>query len=462
MATSELNPNQREFRCVHCTGKILIPKDLPPTTGPCPHCGKQITSPGPDLQNPFEGPLAEGGAPPPVPPPPMKPPLQTVGYGGTVVERGGGPAVPLPPEAALPKMGPSGPVRLKAASAVPAPPVGGMDGDGLPDEIGAQGVVEVPGRKRGLGVVFVILLLLVTVGAGGYFFVLPKFVTPAPVPMVVQPSAAKPSVMSEEQWERKAREVLEQFVRAETVAGKAASSIRGSDLLPVMSAFHEGRRVAETDTPAEAFAVYPLSEEDRMRGIFMMVFDQPAAEDVTEFFMPVVPLRVAYGLEEPGLLLSTWVARDDFSVEPLKVQALFKQTAAGLKVDWATFVQTKYRTLRDFLEIADPGRSEVFRVILTETVPDRSLAPAGHRTYLVADPAHGETDKVKVNVPTDSVIGRTLAVLNWRGTTDSRPTSRTATIELRWSEDEVPRLEVGRFICWEFLGVGGEAANPGG
>ena len=29
----------------HCNGRILIPRDLPPTTGPCPHCGGVITSP---------------------------------------------------------------------------------------------------------------------------------------------------------------------------------------------------------------------------------------------------------------------------------------------------------------------------------------------------------------------------------------------------------------------------------
>ena len=44
MAVSAISNNQREFRCKHCEGKILIPKDLPPTTGPCPHCGEVITS----------------------------------------------------------------------------------------------------------------------------------------------------------------------------------------------------------------------------------------------------------------------------------------------------------------------------------------------------------------------------------------------------------------------------------
>src|SRR5690606_20546795 len=32
---------------IHCNGKILIPRNLPPTTGPCPHCKRTITSPEP-------------------------------------------------------------------------------------------------------------------------------------------------------------------------------------------------------------------------------------------------------------------------------------------------------------------------------------------------------------------------------------------------------------------------------
>ena len=48
MAVVDVFQNQREFRCNHCSGKILVPKDLPPMTGPCPHCSSTITSPGPE------------------------------------------------------------------------------------------------------------------------------------------------------------------------------------------------------------------------------------------------------------------------------------------------------------------------------------------------------------------------------------------------------------------------------
>jgi hypothetical protein len=73
----------------------------------------------------------------------------------------------------------------------------------------------------------------------------------------------------------------------------------------------------------------------------------------------------------------------------------------------------------------------------------------------MADPANtGDTARVVVRV--DSDVGRELAVINWRGAQDARPITRTATVELRWGgEDDAPVLEMSRFICWEFLGLGG-------
>ncbi|MCX6878304.1 MAG: hypothetical protein NTW21_31500 [Verrucomicrobia bacterium] len=71
----EPNP-QREFQCVHCSGRIEIPIDLPPTTGPCPYCGEEITSPALDTDPPralATPPLSAPQAPqaPPVAPGPV-------------------------------------------------------------------------------------------------------------------------------------------------------------------------------------------------------------------------------------------------------------------------------------------------------------------------------------------------------------------------------------------------------
>ena len=52
MSDPMIPADRREFRCIHCDGKILIPVDLPPTTGPCPHCSGVITSPAPESPAP--------------------------------------------------------------------------------------------------------------------------------------------------------------------------------------------------------------------------------------------------------------------------------------------------------------------------------------------------------------------------------------------------------------------------
>jgi hypothetical protein len=143
-------------------------------------------------------------------------------------------------------------------------------------------------------------------------------------------------------------------------------------------------------------------------------------------------------------------------MEPLRVHAFFKRSPEGLKLDWEIFAQTKYRTFQNFVELPGIGQSAVFRVFIVEDVPDKGRAVAGTRSYRLADPANSG-DTARVNVKIDSEIGSTLSIINWRGTGENQPITRTATVELRWlGENHAPELVISRFICWEFLGLGGE------
>ena len=53
--TSSDRPTHRAFSCDSCHGEIQIPYDLPPTTGPCPHCQAELTSPPPPELEPEPG-----------------------------------------------------------------------------------------------------------------------------------------------------------------------------------------------------------------------------------------------------------------------------------------------------------------------------------------------------------------------------------------------------------------------
>ena len=426
MSNDTVPSGQREFRCDHCHGKILIPLDLPPTTGPCPHCSQVITSPAPAAAEAKPAVVPES-RPERLTPTPV-------------------PAAPVKVENAA-----ESPVRAPIAEE-PAAPV---------SEPASEGAPKTERKGLLLGIVAVAALLVICgVLAFSFFNVGQKEVTFDPGTTV---SAEKQEqYYLEKGWEKDARETLDKFLSATTAADRAEYSIRGDELLPEMEKFYAGQKIDDSDTPANAFSVFSLTLEDRKRGIFMMEYDQPPAFEMGEFFVPVVPLGVQYKVEEPDLLVSTIGRASNFASEAIKVQALFKRGPEGLKIDWETYVQTKFRKLREFLELPEAGESRVFRVIVTETVPENREVPAGNRVYLLADPAYRSEDSVRVMVPVDSEIGRALSILNWRGTNGGRVESRTATIELGWTDEETPQPEIKRFICWEFLGVGGEALPGGG
>jgi hypothetical protein len=261
-------------------------------------------------------------------------------------------------------------------------------------------------------------------------------------------------------WQKDASRLLADFLAADKASDKLPYILNAETLAQRVRDFYGDDVIDDSDTPADAFSVYELSEEDRSRGLFMMTYDQPPQFDMREFFCPLATMEVQYGIDEADLLLSTVARAGNFAMEPLRVHAFFKKTPSGLKLDWETFAQTKYRTFRSFTELAVPGRSGIFRVFIVEDVPDRNRNEARTHTYRLSDPAHTD-DTARVKVKEDSDIGRALAQLNWRGTQNGTPLTRTATVELAWGGNGGPaQLQLRRFICWEFLGLGGQEARP--
>ena len=246
------------------------------------------------------------------------------------------------------------------------------------------------------------------------------------------------------------------FMEATSSEGKLPYIIGGETMAARLEGFYGKSIIDDSDTPAASFSVYELSEEDRKRGLFMMTYDQPPQFEMREFFRPLATLEVQHGLDEADLLLTTLARAANFAMEPLRVHAFFKRTPDGLKLDWEIFAQTKYRTFQHFVELPEPGHSGVFRVFIVEDVPDAAHDGNGSRTYRLSDPAN-INDAARIIVREDSDVGIALSAIIWRGTKGGRPLTRTATVELSWSnENNPPQLQISRFICWEFLGLGGE------
>ncbi len=568
MANIETPSDKREFRCEHCNGKILIPKDLPPTTGPCPHCNGLITSPAlestpaapfPILQTPVPLPQA---APAPV----VQAPLPQIAMPQLAVSQPVAPPsvlpevaapampqVPLSPIAAAPLV-PQTPVPLsqaplphqapaaiQAAALAQAPPISEIL-QSLPQPAQPPSVVQVtpappppahassaampppappevaPPAARAaipepppvpaaahpsnrvaaepagkpvevphsddpshhnkrkhkatprkeerpkstiIPVMLVLLGIILAAGVAVYFVTkeMGRDVPPPNVKAEVGDPAVKEAQYIRSGWKKEAYQVLRDYMAATSAKDKLPHILGGDTLGQRLEDFYGGGVINDTDTPADAFSIYELSEEDRKRGLFMMIYDQPPQFDMKEFFRPLATLEVQHGLDEADLLLSTLARVGNFAMEPLRVHAFFKRTPAGLKLDWEVFAQTKYRTLQSFVELPETGQSGVFRVFIVEDVPDKSRLEAGTRTYRIADPAN-TSDTARVNVKVDSEIGRALSIINWRGTKESHPITRTATIELKWTGDPAnPQLEISRFLCWEFMGLGGQDSN---
>jgi hypothetical protein len=258
-------------------------------------------------------------------------------------------------------------------------------------------------------------------------------------------------------WQADAYAVLGKFIDGKSIPEKLAYVHDAEQLSERMELFYGGVVIHDEDTPADSFSIQELTEEDRRRGIFMLTYDQPPQFSLREFFRPLAPLEVQYGLEDANLLLSTVARIGNFSMDPVRVHAFFKRTNVGLKLDWEIFTQTKYRTFQNFVELPDVGHPEIFRVLIVEDVPDKGRGVAGSRSYRMVDPANLD-DSVRVNVRIDSEIGKKLSVINWRGMKLGTPITRTATVELEWAGGpDSPILEIKRFICWEFLSLGGKA-----
>jgi hypothetical protein len=256
-------------------------------------------------------------------------------------------------------------------------------------------------------------------------------------------------------WQKDANRLLKDFLAAKKADDKLPFILNGETLAPRLKEFYGNDVIDDSDTPAGAFSVYELSEDDRKRGLFMMTYDQPPQFDMREFFRPLATMEVQYGIDEADLLLSTLARAGNFAMEPLRVHAFFKKTPKGLKLDWEIYAQTKYRTFLSFTEMPETGRTGVFRVFIVEDVPDSKAGP-GTRTYRLSDPAHTD-DAARVIVKEDSDIGRSLSQLNWLGTKNGNPLTRTATVELAWTgKNGPPQLQLSHFICWEFLGLGGQ------
>ena len=227
----------------------------------------------------------------------------------------------------------------------------------------------------------------------------------------------------EEGWKVEASEVLRGFMAATSLEERAAFVMDQDRVSPRLRALERQETAPWQGLSADDFNHIDLSEADRRKGIFLM-------------------LR-----EVPG---------DDLSGDSIRNYAFFKRTDDGLKLDLEVFAQTTGQTFQAFIERPQPGVSRIFRVFIAEDPAPPDASERNYRSYFVA----GLSDfsaATRIRTTTESPVGRILAAADFTSEDGARRIMRNATVELRWTDQpENPAIELSKFICWEFLGLGGE------
>ena len=404
-----VQPDTRNFLCDHCGGEIRISYDLPPTVAPCPHCSGEITSPPPPLPKRSED-LAVA--------PPEEPEMDFASKEGRLEEGKEAEEKAAAEENAAERLAAEKVAAEKLERSVSVKEKAAPD-DFLESE-------EAGSRSRAIPEILFLVAMLVLAGlvVGGVILLRSRG-KDEPKPLVPEIDNAR---FIREGWKSVATEQLRGFLDAEGAEEKAKFVIGGSARVAEMEAFYSSIARDESDTPLDAFGHQDQDLVDREGGVFLMQYERPIQFDIREFFRTVETLEVRYDLEEADQLLSSVNKLQHFAMDPVKAMAFFKRDGNKLQLDWTTYVQTKYRTLKKFFGYPAAGTSGVFRVMLQEDIPDLSTGNAAAiRTYLAMDPGNS-SDYVKVPVAENSEVGQLVS-------------------------------ELKRVICWEFLGLGGVEGN---
>lgn len=268
--------------------------------------------------------------------------------------------------------------------------------------------------------------------------------------------ARKANAFEQRGWVPEANKTLEAFFAAQNAAERAKWTLSEASTLEL---FYRDFPFDERDTSVESYSPVSLGKEDTSRGIFLMNYNRPSQFAITEFFRPIPPLRVRLGVEAPDPLLMGEAFLDNFVEESVRVMAFFRREEDGrMRLDWETFVQTKHRLLREFVENPSPGKRGVFRIFVQEDVDFEDRDGTGVSVFRLSDPAN-QDDYAKVLVNDASELGQAFAPLKWRGRAVRVAPKRNGTVTLIWSDEAEPQLQLGGLICWQFVGLGGEPGN---
>ena len=417
----EIPPGQRKFECEHCQAEILVPIDLPPTSAPCPVCQEITTSPGPESVAAASIPVGQEAAP--------------------------------RAEHVVPEQVQDSTIK--------------NDSEPSDDRELESNDYESRGTKNEKGGLLLPLAGLAFLGllVGG-FFLFKSFRAEnnseqtSPVGDGVSKKVQKtstPGVFAGNDSPQ--TRVLTEFLAATSAEERAKFVIGKESVIPEMEAFYRKIGVGEEELKAQFFSQIPLDESDIARGIALFRFERPKQFKLSSFFTPIRGLRAGIGLSKSSLNTRAAGHISNFEVEADRAMVYFKEIDGESLLDWHTYVQTRYRTFRDFVNKPVAGAQGVFRVMVGEHASTLYSSDPSVRNYMVADPVHFEEDLVVMTLKKASEVGQLFEKLAWTDVLQKGFAPVGATLSLKWTSGAEPVLYIEKVICWEFLGVGGDPSN---
>mgnify|MGYP000866435749 FL=1 len=431
-------PTKVSFPCKYCQKSIHVPAGLSAITAPCPYCGNEVTSPD----------FTESKA--------IDAVLKVVGEVGDADEPV---SVDLVDDAktAQPRQGLADKKPLDmGGGGVPIKKTADLAN---PDEQLNENALSNSNEARFVWIVLVVLLSVIVALAVWLAYQEESSTAESGVPVENELAATAEELRQEWLtlgWKKEASQVLAGFMDAKSVEERMKYVIPNDGVMEELREYYQPGS-DDQDTPKEFFVHRSGAAKDHERGIFRMQYRQPGQVELRDYFAPIGTLDKIMQLEGATLIDMAYAIDKSNMSSPISIVAFFKEADQGLKLDASVFMQGKFRTFRSFVDYPKQDHKKIFRVAISESIDHELRGDQRYRSYRIEDFAYPE-EHVTVSVKVDSEVGKALADINWRGMNRDYE-SRNATIELGWSKDKPSRLQIERFICWEFIGVGGSIDN---
>lgn len=247
-----------------------------------------------------------------------------------------------------------------------------------------------------------------------------------------------------------AKLALSGFLTAQDAASLAEYVIDGEKKLPAIERYLKKNGAFPKPGELDEISSLPLSPGDSKKGIAGLIYRRDPSVDLLPTNSIPLAVQTAGPLERLAMVSSLQ------GKKPRQALALFKRQGDRMLLDWDLFVQTWDRSLAAFRD-GELGNGPMrFRVLVASDIPVfENGETLENAVFRMQDPLCVE-DVIRVQTQCFSAEERRLLEFDRTssGTSARVGQARTATLDLI-RDTESGRVEISRFVCWEFLGIGG-------